>query len=129
MNNFKALFGLILLLVLGSLAYGQHLPNLPTKPTPQFESPSFCPPDGKPHSTDPELNKRKNRVDDNASFFPVDFSEIESLTFPAGVSGTIRSNWSAADRAAIEKNEGIPVAVEGFLALVNNAKQGQPPKI
>src|SRR6266446_5773995 len=115
MNNSRlnVIFASILLLVSASLAYGQHLPNLPIKPTPQFESPSFCAPEGKANSPDPELNKRKNRVDDSSSFFPVDFSEIETLSFPAGVSGTVRSNWSSADRAAIEKDEGIPIKVEG----------------
>lgn len=126
MKSQKPLLVVLLISVCVAFANAQHLPNVPTKPTATFQSPSFCPPEGKPHSTDPELNKAKNRIDDSSSFFPVGFSEIQTLSFPAGVSGTIRSTWSATDRAAIEKNEGIPIAVEGFLALVNNAQQGQP---
>jgi hypothetical protein len=127
--KFRVLFASILLFAFSSLAYSQQLPNLPNKPTPQFENPSFCPQDGKAGSPDPELNRRKNRIDDSASFFPVTFSVIATLTFPKGVSGTVRSNWSTADQKAIAKNEGIPIMVEGFLALVNNAKPSDPPNI
>jgi len=95
----------------------------------QFENPSFCPPEGSGAHGDPELNRRKNRIDDSAAYNPVDFAEIKTLSFPASVGGKDRSAWTASERAAIEQSEGIPIAVEGFLALVNNAHQGQPPKI
>ena len=105
----------------------QHLPNLPDKPAMQFESHSFCPPEGSTGGHgDPELNRHKNRIDASANYFAVDFAEIASLAFPQGVAGTLRSDWSASDRKAVEKDEGIPIVVEGFLAIVNNAHQGKP---
>lgn len=110
-------------------ASAQHLPNLPDKPEMKFENHSFCPPEGNAtagHGGDAELNRHKNRIDESASYFPVDFAEIANLDFPDGVKGTSRSDWSASDKEAIAKNEGIPIVVQGFLALVNNAKPGEP---
>jgi len=71
-----------------------------------FIGSSFCPPEGSGAHGDPELNRRKNRVDDSANFFPVNFAEIENLAFPASVGGKDRSAWTATERSAIEKNEG-----------------------
>ncbi len=129
--KFKSLFIAIVLFSSAAFATAQHLPNLPNKPPMQFENPSFCPPDGLINSTqdDAELNRHKNRIDDASNYFPVNFSEIQTLFYPPSAGGKKRSSWSATERSAIEKREGIPIQVQGFLALVNNAKHGDPPRI
>jgi hypothetical protein len=113
---------------LSTVVSAQQLPDLPTKPTPKFENPSFCPPEGNVASHgDPELNQNKNRIDSPSQFFPVGSSEIQTLPFPQSAGGKLESDWTASERKAIEKSEGIPITVEGFLAIVNNAHQGEPP--
>src|SRR5258708_39564645 len=128
--KFKPFFlSLLTIVFCAAFASAQHLPDMPVKPTPQFESPSFCPPEGKTNSTDPELNRRKNRIDSPSNFSSVDFAEVKTLAAPASAGGKVRSNWTTNERKAIEKFEGIPITIEGSLALVNNAKHGDPPKI
>jgi hypothetical protein len=128
--KFKSIWIATLILFCAAFTSAQHLPNLPSKPAMQFESPSFCPPEGNTSNHgDPELNKHKNRIDKAANYFPVNFTEIESLAYPASAGGKIRSDWTASERNQIEKFEGIPIVVQGFLALVNNAKPGEPKKI
>src|SRR5436309_12138317 len=127
---FKSILIATLIVFCVAFTSAQHLPNLPSKPAMQFESSSFCPPEGNTSNHgDPELNKHKNRIDNAANYFPVNFTEIESLAYPASAGGKIRSDWTASERNQIEKFEGIPIVMQGFLALVNNAKPGEPKKI
>jgi hypothetical protein len=101
----------------------QRLPILRDKPTPKFERNSFCPPEGLESNdhNDAELNRAKNRVDEPDRYFPVDFKEIRDLKIPNGVRKTKRSKWPEQTREAIAKWEGIPVRVEGFLALTDRS--------
>jgi len=106
-----------------------HLPILPQPPktlwVPQeitFTTPSgTCPPQGgqpgKPNDA-PETNLLKNRIDEPANYYPVTFSAImtPTLAWPRGIGNhNDRSTWPLADMAAVEKYEGLPVAVEGYL--------------
>ena len=46
--KFKPFFlSLLIIVFCAAFASAQHLPDMPVKPTPQFESPSFCPPEGR----------------------------------------------------------------------------------
>lgn len=89
------------------------LPDMPTKPTPLDVPFNGCPPEGS--GGDSLQNLLKNRSDEG-NYVPVNFASIASLTWPATVQQKERKNWSAADKAAIAKYEGIPVVVEGYLA-------------
>src|SRR5436853_4957987 len=100
------------------LANAQHLPNLPTKPQPQFESPSFCPPQGAPSKrADPELNRKKNRVDGSTKYYRVALNDIETLSYPIAIVKRKRTDWTAEQTISVAKYEGIPIVIEGYLAL------------
>lgn len=120
MKPFKLLIAVTLCF---TFATAQRLPNLPNKPRPRFERNSFCPPEGLVNNkyNDPELNRAKNRVDDEGPYFPVDFDEIKNLPIPAGVRKTKRSTWPKETRDALARWEGIPVQIEGFLALTERS--------
>lgn len=103
-------------------------PNV-DKPQPQWNPNWQCPPEGdgnetNPSGGDPQLNKLKNRVDDG-SFQAVDFNVISGLPIPAGTHQH-RIKWSTSAKNTVANFEGTPISIEGFLAVVNNAKPGQP---
>jgi hypothetical protein len=54
------------------------------------------------------------------TFFPVGFDEIKNLPYPDGIDKRKRSNWTTKQKKAVGRYEGIPIALEGFLALVKN---------
>jgi hypothetical protein len=89
------------------------LPVMPAKPTPREITFDGCPPDG--DGSDRQLNRLKNRVDDG-QYVPVPFAAIDTLPWPRAVDRVQHVRWSAADREAISRYEGLPVAVEGYLA-------------
>jgi hypothetical protein len=94
---------------------GQTLPELPDASFKQpFGEITFkgCPPEG--DGGDPDLNMRKNRVDDG-NYQPVAFQTMMSLTWPKEIERKDHKNWSAADSAAIDQYEELPVVVEGYL--------------
>src|SRR5258708_29244813 len=72
-----------------------------------------CPREG--DGVDPVLNRNKNRVDDG-NFQPTAFSAIVNLKWPAETERTDHAKWSASAQAEVAKAEGLPVAVEGYLA-------------
>lgn len=90
-----------------------NLPDMPNKPTPLVVPFNGCPPEGS--GGDSEQNLLKNRSDEG-NYVPVNFDSIAKLTWPVTVQQKERKLWSAADKAAIAKYEGIPVVVEGYLA-------------
>ncbi|HZS06403.1 MAG TPA: hypothetical protein VFD58_16305 [Blastocatellia bacterium] len=124
---------LALLLIFGVLYYLRHrrespappagggppavgtggLPVMPSKPQPVNITFKGCPPEG--DGGDPLLNRLKNRVDEG-NYLPVEFDAIARLAWPKAVEQKFRARWSAGDRAAVEQYEGLPVAVEGYLA-------------
>jgi hypothetical protein len=89
------------------------LPEMKVKPKPQGIVFKGCPPEG--DGGDPVLNRLKNRIDEG-EYFPVPFEVIANLAWPKGVERRFHSQWSGDDAAAVERYEGIPIAVEGYLA-------------
>ncbi|HLY25825.1 MAG TPA: hypothetical protein VKQ72_05760 [Aggregatilineales bacterium] len=90
------------------------LPGASYRQTPQEITFDGCPPEG--DGGDPILNQNKNRVDEG-NYQPTSFSAIAQLTWPSETEKTSRDNWSSSAQAAIAQAEGLPVAVEGYLAL------------
>jgi hypothetical protein len=89
------------------------LPVITDKPAPHEITFDQCPPQG--DGPDQELDRLKNRVDDG-NYIPVAFAAIDTLPWPRSVDRERRSKWSRADSIAVARYEGIPVAVEGYLA-------------
>jgi hypothetical protein len=91
------------------------LPEMSAKPQPAEINFQGCPAEGdNPRQAD--LNRLKNRVDEG-EYVPVAFDSILNLSWPKSVERQAsRASWSASDLAAVEHYEGVPVAVEGYLA-------------
>jgi hypothetical protein len=123
----------VLLLMFFISADAQKLPNIAVKPTPKFENPSFCAKEGLINSAfdDAELNMAKNRIDKATKYHAVDYDEVVNLD-NSELGKKNRSKLSAAQKKELAKFEGLPIAVEGFLALVKNqgvsTKQGARPE-
>jgi hypothetical protein len=97
------------------------LPEMSAKPQPAEINFQGCPGEGdNPRQAD--LNRLKNRVDEG-EYVPVAFDSIANLPWPKGVERQTRDKWSSSDESAVERYEGVPVAVEGYLA---SAKQEGP---
>src|SRR5260221_5545439 len=90
------------------------LPALSFKHTPKEITFQGCPPEG--DGGDPILNKNKNRVDDG-NYQPVAFNTILKLPWPQETERKAHSEWSQSAPDEVAKAEGLPVLVEGFLAL------------
>src|SRR5262249_3000429 len=90
------------------------LPDASLKQQPQEITFDGCPPEG--DGDDPVLNQNKNRVD-AGNYQPIAFSDILSLTWPKAIERKRHDQWSASAQAEIAQNEGLPVAVEGYLAM------------
>jgi hypothetical protein len=88
------------------------LPDVANKPTPAEITFQGCPAEG--DGGDPVLNRLKNRID-NGTYLPVQFDALEKLKWPTDTERKRHASWSASDTAQIERYEGIPLAVEGFL--------------
>jgi len=99
------------------------LPEMRNKPEPVSTAFKGCPPEG--DGGDPALNRLKNRVDEG-NYLPVQFDAIEKLPWPPDVERRKRANWSASDTQAVERYEGLPVAVEGYLANVKEEGPESP---
>lgn len=96
--------------------------DMPVKPTPMQMTFEGCPPEGD-NVRMGELNRLKNRVDDAASPRVVPFDSVFALPWPPAATRGTSAGWPAAVRAAIERYQGIPVAIEGYLA---NARESGP---
>ncbi len=90
------------------------LPVVSVKPEPGETTFDGCPPEGD-NQRQAELNRAKNRVDEG-EYVPVQFAAITGLAWPQGVERQKRGNWAASDVAVVERYQGIPVAIEGYLA-------------
>lgn len=91
-----------------------RLPSMPSKPQAvQLSSFKGCPPEG--DGGDAVLNHNKNRVDEG-EYVPVQIDALLELAWPPAIERKDHSRWSAADTAAVARYEGIPLAVEGYLA-------------
>lgn len=115
----KVLKLIVIILILSILAGAQKLPKLEKKPTPKFEAPSFCPKEGSPGS-DSELNLAKNRIDESPDYFSVDFEEVKNLHNADAAAEKDRDKVIPEIKKEIQKYEGTPIRLEGFLALVKD---------
>jgi hypothetical protein len=90
------------------------LPEMSVKPQPSEINFQGCPGEGdSPRQA--ALNRLKNRVDEG-EYVPVLFDSVAGLPWPKSVERLPRDKWPASDEAAVEHFEGVPVAVEGYLA-------------
>lgn len=90
------------------------LPEMNAKPQPAEINFQGCPGEGD-NPRQAELNRLKNRVDEG-DYVPVNFDAIVNLPWPKSVERLSREKWPAADEASVERYEGVPVSVEGYLA-------------
>src|SRR5438270_5721257 len=91
------------------------LPEMSAKPQPAEINFQGCPGEGD-NPRQAELNRLKNRVDEG-EYVPVAFDSIVNLPWPRGVERQAsRDKWASADLSAVERYEGVPVSVEGYLA-------------
>lgn len=92
--------------------------GIPTGPraTPQEETFKGCPAGG--DGTDPELNTLKNRIDPVAAPATIPLTSILNLPWPDGVNKKHMAQWSAADRATVERHNGVGVTVEAYFIRV-----------
>ena len=76
-------------------------------------SPGFegCPPDG--DGGDRALNRLKNRVD-SATWAPAPIADVLTLAWPAAAVRRTRDEWSRGERGAVARDEGRPIAIEGY---------------
>ena len=89
------------------------IPILANKPRPTEITFQGCPPDG--DGGDRALNRQKNRVDEGA-YAPVSLNAIVTRPWPPAIEQTRRANWSRRAAAEVEKYEGVPVQVVGYIA-------------
>src|SRR5437660_1252395 len=90
------------------------LPEMSAKPQPFEINFQGCPGEGdNPRQAD--LNRLKNRVDEG-EYVPVAFDSIVNLSWPKSIERQTRDKWSSSDESAVERYEGVPVSVEGYLA-------------
>lgn len=92
----------------------------PKRPVPVSGEFEGCPADG--DGGDRGLNRLKNRID-TAAWAPTPFATVLALGWPNTVVRHMRTEWSRRDSIAVAKNEGLPVAVEGYFVA---SKQEAP---
>ncbi len=95
------------------------LPCVPmprVKPTPTLRAFGDCPPEGTGDRSDEQLNRLKNRIDDNdGNFYFVEFDVLRDHPWPPAVEYKDREKWSETDREQVARAEGIPVMVEAYI--------------
>ena len=115
--------------VLGSLTsgtIGQYPSGNSSKQLPQFEVPSFCPPEGSSSpSSDEELNKKRNRIDESGRYEPVALDAIGQLPWPPELANRRRRDWKTEDLTAIARYEGTPIMVQGYLVKMPSKRGGE----
>ncbi|HEU4563670.1 MAG TPA: hypothetical protein VFS05_03435 [Gemmatimonadaceae bacterium] len=89
--------------------------DMAVKPAPVTTTFEGCPPEGDSQRM-AEINRLKNRVDTSAAYRLVPLDSLLTLSWPPATPERTPRQWSRADRAAIERRQGIPVAVEGYVA-------------
>ena len=86
------------------------------RPTPQEETFKGCPAGG--DGTDPELNRLKNRIDAVARPAATTVDTLLHLPWPAGVDSKHMAQWSAADRAQVDRSNGAGLQVDADLIRI-----------
>jgi len=132
MTTFKSFtLSLLLLTSVSSFAKAQGLLDLPIKPQPEFDMKWICPPLGRvTKTTDVEKVKLMNRIDGPLKYYEIGFMDLKSLTSPQGILNKKRSAWTPQQKEVVNRNEGIPVVVHGYLLLtaVNGTATGAMPE-
>lgn len=106
-----------------------HIPTPAHKQTPVVVAFGSCGPDGK--AGDPDENHLKNRTDTATTYTAVTFGAFRELLDPTTLQDSSRARWPHTLLQQIEKPEGVPVSLTGFLAQVTNAdglKHGARPE-
>lgn len=86
------------------------------RPTPQEETFKGCPPGG--DGTDPQLNRLKNRIDAVANPAATSIDTLLQLPWPAGIDARHMAQWSASDRAQVDRSNGAGLDVDAYLTRV-----------
>src|SRR5262249_45743994 len=72
---------------------------------------------------DADLNFLKNRDDFADNWIKVDFDAVLNLPFPQAVGKRHRADWAEGDRVAVQKFEGLPIAIVCFFAWAKDEKE------
>jgi len=86
------------------------------RPTPREETFQGCPPGG--DGTDPQLNQLKNRIDTVTGPLATSIDTLLHLPWPSGVNGRRMAQWSASDRAQVDRSNGAGLDVDAYLTRV-----------
>jgi hypothetical protein len=97
------------------------MPDVPDKQKPGKSTFNGCPPEGK--GGDADLNVLKNRDDAAANYHRVAFDTILHLPWPRVVDKRSRISWPAAAKLHVERFEGTPITVDGYLVLARLEKK------
>jgi hypothetical protein len=110
--------------LVGALPAAQ-VPVVAEKPVPHVVAFNGCGPQGDAASTngDPDLNFLKNRDDQADNWIKVDLDAVLQLPFPQTVGKRKRATWTAEERAAIQKFEGLPISVICFFGWARDEKE------
>lgn len=95
------------------------LRQTPTEST--FEG---CPPTG--DGGDRVLNRLKNRVDAPRATISMSADSVLALPWPASVNKQRRARWSHVERDSVDRWEGLPVSVSGYLVQVKREGPESP---
>ncbi|HVO41458.1 MAG TPA: hypothetical protein VMT34_02490 [Aggregatilineales bacterium] len=104
-------------------ASANGLPSQSFKQTAKEITYHGCPPAG--DGGDSQLNLNKNRVD-AGNFQPTNFNAILTLPWPKETERTSHDQWSASAASQVAQAEGLPVLVEGYLALARQEGPESP---
>jgi hypothetical protein len=101
------------------------IPVLADKPVPHVVSFNGCGPHGDAGNGqgDADLNFLKNRDDQADNWIKVDFEAVLKLPFPATVGKRNRAMWTEHDRVAVQRFEGLPVAVICYFGWARDEKE------
>jgi hypothetical protein len=93
------------------------------KPAPRETTFHGCPPEG--NGGDGELNLLKNRVDEG-NYQSVKLEAVLGLRWPRAAERQKRNEWAGETKSEISQNEGVPIAVEGYLLRVKEEGPESP---
>jgi hypothetical protein len=96
-----------------------NLPEMAEKPKPKQITFQGCPPEGDGGIV--ELNKKKNRVDDNDTYTTIRFAALAGLPGPKVAQLGELALLSTNERALVMRYEGLPIALEGYLVGVKES--------
>lgn len=84
------------------------------KPPPVDSEFEGCGPAGS--QPDYVLNRRKNRIDSTDAYVAIPWPMLAALPWPRSTGYRFRNQWTAGEREAADRYEGVAIQVEGYLA-------------